>query len=219
MHKKVFFLLFLSLLFACDVNNPQPFVPANTPAGEVVGVASQLFTAETKPGTMRFKTNDPDYYTNHGATAWYINSEQAATEFTSREVALTKFSGNAGAGFGLICGYRIDPVYGATMLVLLINTEREYYIAEITENLIETIVPWKESLLLSRGYNQHNVVRLEYTAKQFTLYFNGQLETEFRDDAEPFHDSGKNGYMAVISPLDDFPAIPVEIQFEEVTIE
>jgi hypothetical protein len=214
MQKKLLLLL-LSLFIACDMNKTQPFVPDNTHDGEDVGVASQLFTAEAEPGTTRFKTNDPAYYTNHGATFWCLIKDQPEAEFTNREAALTKFTGNAGAGFGLVCGYRIDPVYGATMLVILINTEREYYIAEITANVIESIIPWKESLLLKQGYNQHNVVRLEYKAGQFNLYINGQLETAFRDDAEPLHTSGRNGYMAVISPLDDFPAIPVEVQFKE----
>jgi hypothetical protein len=99
----------------------------------------------------------------------------------------------------------------------MINTVREYIVAEVVGTSFNEIIPWAESEALHAGYNQNNELRLEYnnTNGEFSLYINTQFETIFMDDEAPVHDSGRQGYIVVMSPLDDFPEMPVKIRFVE----
>jgi outer membrane translocation and assembly module TamA len=103
------------------------------------------------------------------------------------------------------------------MLVVLINTKKEFIIGELTGNLFTILQPWDDTENLKSGYNQNNIIDITYDAGtgDFDLSFNGVLVTTFRDDDAPFHTVGKNGYIVVISPMDNFPNIPVSLTFKK----
>jgi len=214
--RKLFLILsIMSLFVCCEMTTPGKYTPDTPGEADTVAITNHLFIPGDE-GVVSFRTNDLQYYSLRGCTLGCL-LEGEESGFSSREVSLSKSAGNASAGYGLICCCRNDPVYGVTFLVVLINTEKEYVVAEIGADFFEEIVPWQESGLLVGGYNQRNMVRVEYNSdtRDYLLRFNGGLETVFRDDEEPLHTSGQQGYMVVISPLDDFPAIPVEVQFKE----
>ena len=103
------------------------------------------------------------------------------------------------------------------MLLVLINTKREYLIGELTGNAFSELQGWKESSDLFGGYNQTNIMDISLDSGEgvFSLSFNAGSPVIFRDDEEPYHTEGKNGYMVVVSPLDDFPDVPVSVTFKE----
>lgn len=103
------------------------------------------------------------------------------------------------------------------MLLILINVNREYLIGELDGNVFTVIQEWSETEDLYGGYNQGNVLDLVYdsSAEEFSLSFNGNGTVTFRDDEEPYHTEGRNGYMVVISPRDEFPEVPVSVTFKE----
>ena len=104
-----------------------------------------------------------------------------------------------------------------TMLVVLINTMKEFIIGELTANLFTELQPWDNESSLKSGYNQFNNIDITYNSVSgdFALSFNEGEAITFRDDEEPFHTYGKSGYIVVISPMDDFPNIPVSITFKK----
>jgi hypothetical protein len=82
------------------------------------------------------------------------------------------------------------------------------------------VINWTASTDLKKGYGQENMLRVDYDPapgeEHYSLYINGGLPIPFRDDAPPYHFAGGgNGYIVVISPLDDFSTTPVHVIFQE----
>ena len=50
---------------------------------------------------------------------------------------------------------------------------------------------------------------------EFTLWINGQEVTRFVDDEAPIHSGGRQGYLVITSPLEEFPPKPVIVRFRE----
>jgi hypothetical protein len=203
---------------------PQTPLPEQDPeaGGEEGGVekVDALFVPSTgDPATIVFKTNDTAYWGPYGYTLWTLTGD-AEPAFNGREVVLNKVSGNDTAGYGVVfCCYDTgDASLGETMLVVMINTRREFIVGEVTGAAFTEIVPWTESENLFAGYNQENIVKLSYNsaAAEFTLLVNNGEVAKFRDDIAPYHDNGgRSGYLIVISPLDSFPGSPVHVIFKE----
>jgi hypothetical protein len=213
--RKYLILLLCMLLYSCtqEPNNGNTITTPPTPS--FAGNTSVLFIPNAS-GSVDFSTNDTQYNSNNGCHLWCV-LENKQPEFKSWDVNCTKFSGKNSAGYGVILGYRDDEFFGKTMLQILINSQKAYTIMEIVENTVTYIVPWNESAFLNEGYNQRNVLRITYnsTQREYQLFINSELETSFRDDTAPFHTYGQQGYVVVISPQENFPAIPVEVRFEE----
>ena len=162
-------------------------------------------------------TNDSAFWGPYGYTLWALKGAEQ-TPFTGREVSLCKTSGDDSAGYGIvICHYEdADPGIGETMLVVMINTNRQYIVGEVMGAEFTQIVAWTYSDRLLANKGQTNVVRVDYDGvlKEYILRLNGTEVKSFRDDEAPIHSAGGgNGYIAVISPLDEFPAVPVQVTF------
>ncbi len=171
---------------------------------------SSLFVEVGGTGIIEFATNDTKYSEQFGYTLW-SQEGLVSDPFTNLNVTLSKLSGNDIAGYGVVFGSHDD-----TMLVVLINTKKEFIIGELTGNLFTVLQSWDNAASLKSGYNQTNIIDITYDSGtgDFDLSLNGVWITTFRDDDAPFHTQGKNGYIVVISPLDDFPNIPVSITFK-----
>jgi hypothetical protein len=207
----------LVLLAGCPVTPvPEPDAKTDDGSSGVAQVDTLFVETATDSGQFVFTTNDTAYWGEYGYTLWTLKGA-AVTPFASRKVELSKMSGNASAGYGVVfCSY--DTGSGETMLVVMINTQKEYIVGEVTGASFTEIIPWTESASLVAGYNVKNTVSLSYDAAKgdFSLSLTDGAAVTFRDDVEPYHDSGgRNGYMVVISPLDDFPDTPVHVIFTE----
>jgi hypothetical protein len=216
MKKYFYFIAFCIIFISCEVNPPATYTPPEDGGTDPVEITDDLFVPGDEEGEVIFETNNPRYWSDHGFTFWYL-LEGEEQPFSAREAVVSKISGNAAAGYGLVYCFRDDEEYGATFLVVMINTAREYIVAEAAGTGFNEIIQWTGSEALHAGYNQHNELRLEYNnaTGDFSLYINNQFEANFRDDEAPVHDSGRQGYIVVISPLDDFPEIPVKVRFVE----
>jgi hypothetical protein len=204
------FILMIMITLGCPVT-PGPSVVKDHDDAAVIEENSSLFVVDGATGVIEFTTNDTKYSEQFGYTLW-AQEGGVSDPFTHLNVTLSKLSGNEDAGYGIVfCSY------DDTMLVVLINTKKEFIIGELTGNLFTVLQPWNNATVLKSGYNQTNIVDITYDSgsREFDLNFNGVWITTFRDDNAPFHTHGKNGYIVVISPMDDFPNIPVSITFKK----
>lgn len=202
-------LIMAAVLAGCP--SPQDTIDPELPSGESIEEVSTLFVKDSETGIVAFETNDSGYTGEYGYTLW-TEGETIYSPFTHLNITLSKLSGNSDAGYGVVfCST------GTSMLLILINVNREYLIGELDGNVFTVIQEWSETEDLYGGYNQGNVLDLVYdsSAEEFSLSFNGNGTVTFRDDEEPYHTEGRNGYMVVISPRDEFPEVPVSVTFKE----
>ena len=216
MKKYIFFTVFCVIFISCEVNPPTTYTPPVDDGTDPIEIIDDLFVPGDEEGEVIFETNNPQYWSEYGFTLWYL-LEGEEQPFSAREAVVSKLSGNPTAGYGLVYCFRNDNEYGETFLLVMINTVREYIVAEAVGSGFHEIIGWTGSEALRAGYNQNNELRLEYNnaTQDFSLYINDQFEANFKDDEAPLHDSGRQGYIVVISPLDDFPEIPVKIRYSE----
>ncbi|MCK5197332.1 MAG: hypothetical protein KAR21_03220, partial [Spirochaetales bacterium] len=117
-------------------NTPEPSVVKDPPDSSVIEENSELFVEDT--GVISFTTNDTKYSSEYGYTLW-TQEDEVQNPFTHLNVTLKKISGNDVAGYGVIFGS-----YDNTMLIVLINTKKEFVIGELTGNLFTVLQPWTE---------------------------------------------------------------------------
>ncbi len=205
----LFLTLFLMLLIACPVTYEA--APVEDPADTaVIEENSTLFVEEAETGLVNFTTNESRFLGTYGFTLW-METGQVEDPFTALSVQLTKYSGVEEAGYGIVfCSGE------NSRLVLLINTRGEYIIGELAGNSFTVLQEWTSTADLKKGYSQTNKADIAYDQDtgNFTLTFNDGDAIIFRDDEEPYHTSGAPGYIAVISPLENFPDVPVSIDYE-----
>jgi hypothetical protein len=182
--------------------------------GEDLEQRSDLFVQpENAPGKFVFFTNDPDLWGPYGCTLWTLTGKRQEP-FEARELELQKVSGDLSAGFGAILCHREDPDFGETMLVVLINSRRQYTVGEVSGTQFQYLVSWTQCLALADGYAL-NRLRLQGDGEGFDLFFNGVKACRFLDAEEPLHAGGSDGLIVVISPLDRFQQGAVHVVFQE----
>lgn len=214
-------LVILAFIAGCV---PPGTTPPNEEPPSPIKQVDDLFVVADVDGDgvddgYRLTTNDAAFWGPYGYTLWALKGAEQAP-FTSREVELCKTSGDDSAGYGMvICHYEdADPGIGETMLVVMINMNRQYIVGEVIGAEFRQVVAWTSSEALLAGKGQTNKVRVDYDGvlKEYTLWLNGAEAKKFRDDEAPVHGmGGDNGYIVVISPLDEFPAVPVQVMFRD----
>ena len=211
--RAVAFAVALVALSGCPIT-PRPG-GAEVPDEGGIEERSELFV-ESLPGTVEFETNDPRFWGPYGYTLWALRGPDQAP-FAGRTVTAAKVSGDGSAGFGVVfCAYdSADPLVGETMLVVMINTGREFIVGEVAGGEFREIVPWTSCAALRLGYGQENTIALAAGPGELVLSLNGSEAARFRDDEPPLHTGGGDGYIVVISPLDRFPDVPVHVVFRE----
>jgi hypothetical protein len=168
-----------------------------------------LFQEDGETGDTVFITNDDAYWGPYGYTLWAKKGEQQ-DPFSEIEAKASKITGDDVAGYGIIfCQY------DETMLIVMINNRKEFIIGEAVGADFTVIQEWTKTDHLREGYNQDNTIKVTYDSvtELFSLFLNGQNVLTFRDEEAPFHSSGYSGYIVVISPMDEFPEIPVHVVF------
>lgn len=220
---QLFFLLALSL--SCcrlpgsapsNSTGSSPSDPAG--GGASSGRADSLFVESSGTGSRSFdfSTSDPSYITQSGYSLWALNSA-VQNPFAGRLVTVNKLEGDATAGYGILFCHQDAQPDGSLekMLIVLINTKGEYAIGEAVGSSFSYIKVWKSSLNLKLGYNQANTIGLGLSGRDFILSFNRVEVSRFTPNESSYRLSGADGYIAVISPQDDFPSRPVHISYSE----
>ncbi|MCK4542793.1 MAG: hypothetical protein KAU17_11220 [Spirochaetales bacterium] len=208
---KLIFLLFVLtlILTGCPFTTPgggwDPGAIDDTDFQE----AAVLFQEDEESGDTVFMTNDNAYWGPYGYTLWAKKGDEE-NPFSEIEVKASKITGDDVAGYGIIfCQYN------ETMLIVMINNRKEFIIGEAVSAEFTVIQEWTKTDHLREGYNQDNLIKVTYDSgtELFSLFLNGQNVLTFRDEKALFHSSGYYGYIVVISPMDEFPEIPVHVVF------
>ena len=213
--------LSVPILVGCRFSSAGSSSGGTSAGGDSSGTVAQedkLFLKQADGGFL-FSTNDQAYWGSSGYTLWSLSCP-SQTPFTQRDVALTKTSGDGYAGYGIVlCEYDSgDADNDETMLVVMINTQQQYSVGEATGSVYTayTSPTWIQSLSLSRGYGMTNEVKVTRDGTGlFTLYLNGSQAMTFHDGRTPLQSGGGDGYIAVISPQDNFPQTPVTISYTD----
>jgi len=194
-----------------------PNTNTNSSSGGTVAKVTSLFVPNAQTNSYDFSTNDSAYWGTNGFTLWSLSSSQ--TLFAQRDVLLTKTSGNAYAGYGIVfCEYdSSDAAHDETMLVVMINTQGQYSVGEATGSTYTayTSSTWVSSNYLNKGTMTNEVKVTRDSSGLFTLYLNDNQAMTFHDGRTPLQTGGGDGYLAVVSPQDSFPQIPVTINFKD----
>jgi hypothetical protein len=212
----------LALFIACACSSPYSN-PSTGDTGNPSGSGSEvesLFVPSidgSGAANFDFETSDTAYLGDKGYTLWALKAAPQEP-FTSRTVSLDKLSGNAAAGFGIVfCRHPALSPSEETMLVAMINTQQEYIVGEAVGSIFTEIVPWTHSTYLKQGYNQTNILSISLDAEthKFTLSLNGNPMPDFSALDPGYPLNGDNGYIAVVSPFEEFPATSVHITYKE----
>lgn len=190
------------------------------PEGEDPGdfaEVSDLFVETASTDTTRLRTNEERFWSPSGYTVWTVWDEGESEPFTTRTVTLSKSEGEAMAGYGLILCHANRPGFGLTMLTVMINVKGQYTIGKVIAGKYQALVPWTSSSSLQKDYGLSNTITVTYDddASEYTLTINGTMVQTFKDETEPRHTGGKNGYLVVFSPYDTFPSETVDVSFVE----
>ena len=102
-----------------------------------------------------------------------------------------------------------------TMLMVMINTEGQYTIGKVIGSSYQVFSWWKTDEHIRKGFGIENTIAVGYESGVYTLEINGAEMETFKDEEEPIHTGGKNGYVVVIAPEDRFPAYTVDVVFRE----
>jgi hypothetical protein len=166
--------------------------------------------------TTRLRTNEERFWSPSGYTVWTVWDGGESEPFTTRTVTLSKSEGEAMAGYGLILCHANRPGFGLTMLTVMINVKGQYTIGKVIDGSYQALVPWTSSESLRKNYVSNTItVSYDDDASEYTLTINGTMVQTFKDETEPRHTGGKNGYLVVFSPYDTFPSETVDVSFVE----
>ena len=201
--------LFAILLFSCDFQNPDSSWEGEL-GGGVIEENSILFGSTDTPGECLFETNEDRYSIPYGKSFWFPTSN-VQDPFTEWSVGVVKESGREEAGFGLVfCDQ------GGSMLTVMIRIDGSYQVAEVVGTDYRPFDVWHTHSAIHDGYGMYNLIRVSRgVGGEFTLWINGREVRRFVDDEAPIHSSGRQGYLVITSPLEDFPQKPVIVRFRE----
>jgi hypothetical protein len=204
---------------------PVPYTPGGHTGGAerppYARIDDLFVPEEAEGGQIRtvFAINNRQYWTLEGLTLWTVWGEGEG-EFTSRTVTMGKSSGYSGGGYGMVfCQgeYEVNGLQEPAMLVVMVNNEGYYIIGKAVGGVFTDIGWWKETAYLHRGAGAGNEIKVSYEEEsgEYRLDINGYFIERFRDDEEPALRSGKNGYIVVITPFDQFPQSAIAVYFTE----
>lgn len=165
--------------------------------------------------TRIFSTNTYEFGTGFGATYW-IEESGSTESFNPFSISVKKLSGHTLGGFGVFFAQRNIGSAEFSALTVLINCQGEYCIGLIENQSFSYISQWTDCSFLIQGYNQINVISISGDVPgEYWISFNQNDVYQFKDSSEPLHSGGGFGYLAVVSPLENFPSVPVSIEFEK----
>lgn len=180
---------------------------------EVGATAEERTTLFEKKGENEyvFKTNEAGYmHGGAGCTLWSLVGQDEEGKAVDLKVRMSKAYGNRLAGYGVV--FRAG---GGRMLCVLINNSRQYAVGTVQAGRYEGIRTWTEFPYLKAGYGQENEVWIAERGKRYAVRLNGEEACTFSDTTEAQSGRCGWGYAAVVSPYEDFPAVPVEVSFKK----
>ncbi len=220
----LFVIIFIVLAQACTVPDAEEYYERDSDSlgKEAVEATENVYTENTQffeltqsangIKTYTFKTNDTAYIVPEGKTVTTITGTAPAT---SASVTVLKRSGSPTAGYGIIFFYN---KYNSKeyMMIVMINTRRQYMVAKISDGTSVSIQDWTSSSSLRGGFGVQNTISISHASNGiYSVKFNGTQEMIFTDPSSPVIPYGTTGYVVSISPTEGFPKKSVEVTFTE----
>lgn len=209
-------LVLLTIMTSCEL---APFEEGQNPVNPEqtnVQEESTMFEEYEQNKTFIFETNDTKYLTPNGYTLWTVPQINTSENFNAISVKVTKESGRAEAGFGLVfCEQNIDEK--PFMLAVMINTNGLYSIGKIYDGVFSHINNgWLKSNHIYSGLGVPNDISITFnnTNKNFTLSINNYEITLFTVNEKITFKNSRSGYVVVIANNENFPSKPVRVTFE-----
>ena len=209
-------LVLLTIMTSCEL---APFEEGQNPVNPEqtnVQEESTMFEEYEQNKTFIFETNDTKYLTPNGYTLWTVPQINTSENFNAISVKVTKESGRAEAGFGLVfCEQYIDEK--PFMLAVMINTNGLYSIGKIYDGVFSHINNgWLKSNHIYSGLGVPNDISITFnnTNKNFTLSINNYEITSFTVNEKITFKNSRSGYVVVIANNENFPSKPVRVTFE-----
>lgn len=208
----------LTLITACGLSPMQE--KDNITSEEKVNLLEEtsLFAEDSnQTGVYLFETNDSKYLNKDGYTIWATNKTNQSNSFETITMEMSKISGRAEAGYGIVfCEQQIDDK--PYMLTVLINANGLYTIGKIINGMFYHLEDnWKFSNHINKGYGFKNQISISYdnSKNSFLLKINESDITTFTVPEKISFKDSKSGFVVVISNKEAFPVKPVKIEFEE----
>jgi len=166
--------------------------------------------------TRLFSVNEYKLGPGEGVTYWF-EEVPSALDFSTVSVNINKISGYRLGGFGVFFSQKNISTSDFSALTVLIDTERNYCIGLISEGSFSYIKTWSNHLAINSGDNRNNKITIsEISDGKYQLNINEVDIWDFEDQSDPKHNGGGFGYIAVVTPLENFPSIPVSIKYENI---
>ena len=207
--------LLLVLFFTCKMDNGSGSGGGDDDDDIIINTG---WTNDNGDNIFDFFTNDPECSDDNGTSFWKYGTYQEAG-MTSVTVNVWKTSGYLYSGFGIIFCVQNEKNF----LTAMINTQRDYTVGKVVDGNYSPLldfgegVDWGNCDDLKAGYGLSNTIKVEYKgANNFELYLNGAYVTTFTDNYDPHFAGGYYGFIATVSPHENFPDDPVEVFFEPV---
>lgn len=212
--QKHILLLSLTILF-CSCPSPVSEKTPDIPDADDPPVVEKEDLFIDNGSSRIFSTNTYEFEAGSGATYW-VEEEVSSASFYPLSVSIKKISGHSLGGFGVFFAQRDLGNTAFSALTVLINCEGEYCIGLMENQSFSYLKEWTDCSYLIQGYNQNNTLAIEGDVPgEFRISLNGSEVYQFKDSSEPVLSGGGFGYVAVVSPLENFPSIPVTIEFEK----
>jgi len=218
--KGLFLILIIHFLFSCNFT----FMPDRDGNDDTPSLtwSDDMFEKEEQDDGITktvFKINDPAYWTAKGTTIWTVWGENVQT-FTERTVSMAKAYGYVSGGYGMVfCQgeYEVEGRSVHAMLVVMINNLGQYIMGKAIGGVFTDYGWWKNTSHLNQTPGSLNEVTVFFdeTSHEYCLNINGYEVDRFTDNSIPALRSGKNGYIIVITPYDNFPSVGIDVCFLE----
>lgn len=168
-----------------------------------------------------FKTNNKSFIREDGYTIWCEKFENNTDNFIPIKCKVQKISGISEMGYGIIFCSKTESLTQNYLLTVLINTKQQYNVGKVKNGkFISLSNGWNYSNVLYAG-NSVNEIEVDYINdgqsynKKFKLKLNGYEIIYFSDpeQVDPVFKNTMSGYVASISPLEDFDTSRVEVKY------
>ena len=210
MKKRIFIMLFTCLIISgCSgyaIGNG-----GSTAVEETIVIEEDLFNSQDSVYSFTFKTNNKKYLSSKGYTIWSLPKTNYIDSF-SMEVELTKLSGKDNMGYGIVFSAFETEQGIKKMQAVLINTNGQYTIGNISNGKFEIDKDWTYTQNLIKGYNTNNIKIIYSDNSNFKLFFNGHEECDFTSIRNNFRNTSY-GFVATISPYEDFDSSLVWVEY------
>ena len=183
--------------------------PDSAPVG-----TRRFFPPDDNDGKLQFRTVDPALY-NRWTWNYFPNPNPDPSVYEGR---IKKISGHDDFGYGLIFCVDDSDSSNIRFYRLFISVGGRFTIGKRSREGYTSLLGWRDSALLERGFNVYNTIRVERTefdsGASFRVYINGEYAAAFHDD-NPIN--GVKAGLAVslnIMEMEQFPHIPVDVRLD-----